>query len=422
MPDAGGLAGRGASLAVVTLAWRSIWRRKGRSLTVAAAVGAVVWLTLCYFGLLGGVGNAYYARVTEQTGHLQVRAAGWREERQLENLLIHAVPEVQARIRAVMPQAQVVPVLEVPALLSGTSRSRGVVLVGQAPPRWLEERLSTGHWYGLDEPDAIVLGAALARALRVEVGDWVYAYVPGSLGLGAGAFRVVGLLDLPEPGMEARAAYLPLRALQEVAAPESATRLEVHVGIRRLADDAELEPMRRMLADALGEGLGTSQPALSVETWREVNPSLARLIELVRPMTAVVTALFFVMAGLLVLNSVYLSLMERIREFGTIIALGASRARVLALVVLESTLLTATGGAVGLVLGLATVERLANGFTYPYVDLERYGLPNVLYTSLEPVDVVITVTFTLVTAVLAALWPGLVAARLQPVEAMRFKA
>lgn len=66
-----------------------------------------------------------------------------------------------------------------------------MVLVGQAPPRWLEERLSTGRWYGPDESDAIVLGAALARALRVGIGDWVYAYVPGSLGLGAGAFRVV---------------------------------------------------------------------------------------------------------------------------------------------------------------------------------------------------------------------------------------
>lgn len=408
---------------MITLAWRNVWRRKGRSVTVAAAVGAVVWLTLVYFGLVGGTGNGYYARITEQMGHLQVRVARWRDERELQNLLIPKAAEVQARIRAVLPRARVEPVLEVPALLSGETRSRGVVLVGQSPPRWLSGRLHTGRWYADDEPDAVVLGAALARALGVEVGDWVYAYAPGTLGLGAGAFRVVGLLKLPDPSLEARAAYLPLGALQELAAPESATRLEVHVGIERLADDFQTDAMRQALNQALaapsGDGAG---PALRVETWREINPSFARLIELVRPITAAVTALFFVMAGLLVLNNLYLNLVERIREFGIMLALGASRARVLAMVVLESTLLTATGGAAGVALGLATVAKLAGGFTYPYVDLERWGLPPVLYTVLHPVDVAITVAFTLVTAVLAGLWPGLVAARLEPVEAMRFKA
>ena len=408
---------------MLTLAWRNVWRRRGRSVTVAAAVGAVVWLTLVYLGLVGGVGSAYYRRITEQVGHLQVRVARWREERELQSLLIPHVPQLQARIQAVLPPARVEPVLEVPALLSGEGRSRGVVLVGQSPPRWLATRLGAGRWYADDESDAIVLGAALARALSVQVGERVYAYAPGTLGLGAGAFRVVGLLDLPEPEIEARAAYLPLRALQEMAAPESATRLEVHAGIERLADDPQIEPMRQALAEALatwpGDGSG---PALSVETWREIHPSLARLIELLRPITAVVTALFFVMAGLLVLNNVYLSLVERIREFGTILALGASRGRVLALVVLESVLLTATGGAAGIALGFATVAKLASGFTYPYVDLERWGLPPVLYASLHPADVALTVTFTVVTAVLAALWPGLMAARLQPVEAMRFKA
>lgn len=406
-----------------TLAWRNVWRRKGRSATVAAAVGTVVWLTLVYFGLVGGTGSAYYGRITEQLGHLQVRVVGWRDQRELQSLLIPHARQIQARIRAVLPRARVEPVLEVPALLSGEGRSRGVVLVGRTPPAWLAQRLGAGRWYADDEPDAIVLGAALARALGVQVGDWVYAYAPGTLGLGAGALRVVGVVNLPEPQTEVRAAYLSLGALQEMAAPESATRFEVHAGIERLADDPRIEPMRQALAQALAASAADgSGPPLSVETWREIYPSLARLIELIRPITAAVTALFFVMAGLLVLNNIYLSLVERIREFGVILALGASRARVLSLVVLESTLLTATGGAVGLGLGLATVAKLAAGFTYPYVDLERWGLPPVLYTSLHPADVAITVTFTLVTGVLAALWPGLIAARLQPVEAMRFKA
>lgn len=425
------LAGRGEEPAVMTLAWRNVWRRKGRSMAVAAAVGIVVWLTLLYFGLVGAMGTGFYGQVTGQTGHIQVHVAGWREVRDLQSLLIPDASAVAGRIREGLPQARVDPVLEVPALLSGESRSRGVVLVGQTPPSWLQPRLREGRWYADDEPDAIVVGAALARALGVRAGEWVYAYAPGTLGLGAGAFRVVGLVGLPEPALEARAAYLPLAALQEMAAPGAATRLQVDAGIDRLADDPRVGAMRDALVRALGTAAGERRgvdepapgagPALVAETWRELNPAAASLVEMLRPMTAVVTALFFVMAGLLVLNNVYLSLVERIREFGTILALGASRARVLAMVVLESALLTATGGSIGLALGLASVAALSGGFVYPYYDLERWGLPTVLYPSLQPSDVIVTVAFMLGTALAAALWPGFIASRVEPVEAMRFR-
>ena len=388
---------------------------------MATAVGAVVWLALVYFGLVGAAGTGMYQRLIEQGGHLQIRVADWRDRHELRSLLVPDAAGLVRQVQEALPQARVEPVLEVPALLSGESRSRGVVLAGQAPPRWLEGRLREGRWYDADEPDAIVLGAALARALDVGIGDWVYAYAPGTEGLGAGAFRVVGIVGLPDPALEVRAAYMPLIALQEMAAPGAATRLEIDVGIVKLADDPLVEPMRDALAQVVEDWAATGRP-LVVETWRTLNPAAASLVEMVRPMAAVVNALFFVMAGLLVLNNVYLSLMERIREFGTILALGASRARVMGMVVLESLLLTVAGGAVGLALGLTTVAALAGGFTLPYYDLERWGLPTVLYLSLEPADVVVTVALTLATALLAALWPGWVAARLEPVEAMRFRA
>lgn len=406
---------------MIVLAWRNVWRRKGRSLAVATAVGAVVWLALVYFGLVGAAGTGVYQRLVEQSGHLQIRVADWREQHELRSLLVPDAAGLARQVREALPQARVEPVLEVPALLSGDSRSRGVVLAGQSPPGWLEGRLRDGRWYDAGELDAIVLGASLARALGVGIGDWVYAYAPGAEGLGAGAFRVVGTVGLPDPALEVRAAYMPLAALQEMAAPGAATRLEIDVGIVRLADDPLVGRLRDALVQVV-EGRTASGPALVVETWRTLNPAAASLVEMIRPMAAVINALFFVMAGLLVLNNVYLSLMERIREFGTILALGASRARVLGMVMLESLLLTAAGGAVGLALGLGTVAALSGGFTYPYYDLERWGLPTVLYLRLEPVDVAVTVAFTLATALVAALWPGWVAARLEPVEAMRFRA
>src|SRR5690606_15393041 len=129
----------------------------------------------------------------------------------------------------------------------------------------------------------------------------------------------------------------------------------------------------------------------------------------------------FVLAGLLVVNTVYLSLAERIREFGVIIALGADRWRVMRMVISESLVLVLTGTAVGTALGLGLIARLAQGFRFPnaLTYTVEYGIPAVMYAGLTTGQLVITILFAVGTALAAALWPAWVAGRLQPVEAMR---
>ncbi len=121
-------------------------------------------------------------------------------------------------------------------------------------------------------------------------------------------------------------------------------------------------------------------------------------------------------------NTIYLGVVERTREFGVVIALGARRGQIMRMVLTESLVLCGTGAAIGLTLGLATLARLARGFIYPGVGefWQELGLPAVLYAHIDPVEIGIMLAFTLGIAVLAALWPARVAGRLEPVEAMRF--
>ena len=114
--------------------------------------------------------------------------------------------------------------------------------------------------------------------------------------------------------------------------------------------------------------------------------------------------------------------MERIHEFGIIISLGAHGHKVMGMITLESVLLCVTGAVVGTGAGLAGVAYLSRGFTFP--GLEEYyasfGLNPVFYASITPEQVLFSIAFALATGSLAALWPASMAARLEPVEAMRF--
>lgn len=206
---------------MLTLAWRNLWRRRWRSLLTTGAVGVVVLLTLVYFGFEGAAQNGVYQKLTETSGHLQVHVQGYRDLRAFGDLLIRDAASVRQGLESETENAQIVEVLEVPGLLEGNGRSRGVLLQGVLEPadmraRYAEVNLAAG---GLPEPDdvqSVALSEALARALNVGLRDTVYMYAPGTEGYGASAYTVVGLLDLPGAVQLAR---VSLSAAQELAAP-----------------------------------------------------------------------------------------------------------------------------------------------------------------------------------------------------------
>jgi ABC-type lipoprotein release transport system permease subunit len=409
---------------VIALAWRNLWRQRRRSLVTAGAVALVVLFSIVYSGFGGAMENSMYQRLTEAGGHVQVRASGWREARTLEATLIERAGEVRATVERVanerMEAPAVVGVLDVPALLSGESRSRALPLHGQDWPEAVRERrLRDIDLEGrfLQGDGEIVLGASLAQALGVGPGDDVYVYAPGGRGFGAAAYRVVGVADVFDPQAEIMLAWTTLAEAQALAAPDAVQRFEVHgTTLERIEEDT----VAQGVADAADRAL----PELQALTWLQVEPSLAQLLETLDPLLYTVSALFFVLAGLLVLNTVYLSVMERIREFGVIHALGAGDGRVLGMIATESVLLCLLGAAAGTAGGLGIVAAYADGLVIPGLEpyYSSFGLDPVFYLSVEPAQVVFAVGFAVVTALLAALWPAWLASRLEPVEAMRFQA
>lgn len=398
------------------LSWRNLWRRRRRSLLTVAVVALAVFFSLLYSGLVGAASNGLYVNVTGAAGHL-VLSAGHASRADFRETLIPGAAALTDRLRVAAPDARIVTVLSVPALISGPHRSRGVPISGRddltVPPEGLT--LAAGRLPALREADTVALGQALATALGVHLGDAVTVAAPGTAGRGSGRYRVVGLLTAADAGAEGRWAALPLVAAQALAAPDAATRVEVHLPhLTHLSDDPLVQATQRRLAPLVPAGT-------VLQTWQQANPSLAQVLVLLHPVTLIVSGLFFILAGLLVVNTVYLGLLERTREFGVIIALGAGPGQVTRMVMLESLLLCSVGALCGLLPGLGLMAATARGLpTAALTQGISLGLPAVLYPSVSPGDVAFTLGAAILTGLLAAWWPGRAASRLEPVEAMRF--
>lgn len=409
---------------MVALAWRNLWRQGRRSLISLLAVAIVVLFAIVMYSLGGAVTNGMYGDLTREVGNAQIHVAGYRDARDFNDGLLKNASELRNTVAQTTPDAVVVGSLQIPALVAGEDRSRGLAVQAQDWPELLKKDFATdylaeGTFVDGDNVTGIMLGRSLATALKVGLGDDVYVYAPGTDGYGAAAYTVQGLLDFSDPNQEINAAYLSLAAAQELAAPDGVSRLELHYPkINTVAEDGLIAPDLNALQRALGAGT-------EVEAWRQLDPGLAGMLNFIAPMMVVVSLIFFVLAGLLVLNTVYLSTLERVREFGVILSLGAKGRQIMGMVTLESLLMCLTGAALGLGLALGLVALGSQGFRYPgYAEemLAEVGLPTVMYLSVEPWQVLLAVGFAVLTALLAALGPARMAANIKPAEAMRYTA
>lgn len=409
---------------MIALAWRNLWRQGRRSLISLMAVALVVLFALLMYSMGGAITNGMYQDLTKEVGNVQLHTADYRDARNFDDGLLKDASLVRETVAQLSPDAIVVGSLQVPGLVAGEDRSRGLAVQGQDWPELLREDfiadyLQEGTFVEGDNLTGIMLGQSLATALEVSLGDDVFVYAPGTEGYGAAAYTVEAILNFTDPNQEINAAYVSLNAAQELAAPNALSRLELHYpDINTLKKDDLNAANLNALKTALGD-------TIDVEAWQQIDPSLATIVNFIAPIMVIYSLIFFILAGLLVLNTVYLSTLERVREFGVIISLGAKGRQVMGMVTLESLLMCLVGALIGLAAGLGLVAAGANGFAMPaYAEemMAELGFPTILYLSLEWWQVLLAVSFAILTAFFAAFGPARMAANIEPAEAMRYTA
>ena len=405
---------------MLKLAWRNIWRKRGRSFFTSLAMALVVMFTMLQSGIMGAVKNALFTTLVNTGGHIQIHPVDYREARDFGDTLIRDAAQLGKSLVAALPaNTNFVEVLQTGGLLEGSEgRSRGIGLIGIKQPEHLRETFS--NYYVVEgklpedsDVESIALGIKLAKSLKINLGDTVYMYTSNTEGYGAAAYTVIGFLDIA--GSQAMA-YTSLLATQELAAPDAVSRVEIHLSdFNKISDDAKLPPVKADLLNMLGD-------AYSVETWGEVNPGLKGYLDIIGPVSLVFLAIFFILAGLVVMNTIYLSIIERVREFGVMMALGLGRAKVMLMVFHESLFLCGVGALLGALIGGLLLWQTSKGVKIAAFNTFFEGFPDTLYTSISLERVITIMVFVFVTGVLAALWPARAAGRLEPVEAMRFTA
>jgi putative ABC transport system permease protein len=399
----------------LAFALRNVFRQRIRSAATLAAISLGVAALI----LAGGFVQDIFIQLGEaiihsQSGHLQVSRRGYREgfARSPDAFLIEQPDQLRRALTEPPGVQMALARLGFTGVINNGKRDLGIVGEGVEPAA--EAKLGTylryieGRALADTDNDGIVLGQGVARSLGLKTGDRVNLVI--SLAQGAVNtldFEVVGVFQSFSKDFDARAVRIPLSAARELMDNHSA-----HLVVLLLdkTDDTD-----RVLV-ALRQTLGPQGYELA--SWRELSDFYDKTLQLYDRQFGVLRLIILLMVLLSVANSVNMTLFERTREFGTLLALGDRPGRVFRMIMTESALLGLFGALLGMLLGcLAGWIISAIGIPMPPPPNANIGYT--AFIRLVPGDVVTAGAVGFVATCLAAVLPARRVSRMQVVDALR---
>ena len=183
-----------------------------------------------------------------------------------------------------------------------------------------------------------------------------------------------------------------------------------------LHDESKIDQTKLVLADALSK----ANLQLKVVDWKQASGLIGQLFQLVRAVLFVAIFIIFAVALVIINNSMLMATLERVREIGTMRAIGAQRSLVLSMFVTETFLLCALAGGLGVLMSIGLLSYL-NGAGIPAANdmmMFMFSGPR-LFPNYAGHHLMVGFVIILVVSVLATVWPARVATRVAPIEAMR---
>jgi lipoprotein-releasing system permease protein len=303
------------------------------------------------------------------------------------------------------------------------SRAQGIVLKGVDPQREIHVgdlllRLREGTLEGLSQSfadaDPIILGKESAKSLGAYVGDTILITSPQGYLTPLEVvpkfrhFRVVGVFESGFYDFDANWAFTNLPAAQrlfDLADVVSVIEFKID-NIYRASSVAE------QIRDAAGKGFETT-------TWMEQNRSLLSALRLERLVTILTIGLIVVVAALNIFITLAMMVMEKNRDIAVLMSMGAKQRQVWAVFTLHGLLIGALGTLLGLILGYGS-SWLGDRYKLIPLQADVYALASVPFHA-RPWDGVWITLAALSISFLATLYPSLSAARLDPVEILRYE-
>jgi ABC-type lipoprotein release transport system permease subunit len=399
------------------IAWRNIWRNKSRSLVVISSIIIGVWAGIFILSFSWGMyKNNIDETVFKQLSHIQIHHPTFIEEND-SKFTISNIDTIVGQLRADNRIAAISSRVISTGMISSPTTASGVKIYGIDPLSEvrqiaLDESVREGAYFNSGKENEILIGEKLAKKLKIKLkSKVVLTFTNVQSELVSGAFRVGGIYRSKNISLDGVNVYVQQDHLRELLELKRSESNELAI---LLKDEEQLLAVKNYSRTVVSKG--------KIEDWKELSPELGMIIESFNLYTYILTGIILLALTFGIINTMLMSVLERIRELGMLMAIGLNKRKIFLMIMLETFYLTLVGSPLGLLIGWLTVTLLGKiGINISMFSegLASYGFSSMIYPALDSQNYFIIAFMCFITALLSAIYPAYKALQLNPSEAIR---
>jgi len=400
------------------LAWLSIWRRKTRSLMV------IMMIMLSLSGLLGLQGlydgmisHMINTTIRSDSGEISLYAKEYRLHKSLDQRISN-VSNYEKRLSTVKGIDAYAIRLEQEGLVATAHKSLGATLKGVSLENekefgGLDAFITQGEYsFGKDEKKALI-GSALAKKLNLTLGSRLIFTAQDATGeINSISFRISGILKTGNISIDEHTVFISMDKISKfLNLQQSATQVALRV--------KEVENIKKVQ-----NALKTMLPDTEVLRWDELYPLLIQMQELMNVFNLASYAIVFIVAALGIFGVMLVSVLERMREFSIMLAIGTPYSTVRNQIIMEASFLGIIGYLAGAFLGwclllyMSTVGIDMRSFE---AGLELYGYSAVMYANMHLIYFFQAFFSVFFATLLSVIWPLRKLKKIKPIQVIQGK-
>jgi len=408
---------------LLKIAGRNLLRYKRRTFLTLCLIVVGVLFVAGFMAVTGSFKSIMIGQITDSfVGHIQIHRKGYLAAMETLPLTMNLGPQAVKTVETVLNEIPEVeaysPRLKFGGLFSNFIESANIRLNGVDPekepktvplllPRIIEgEKVLT--------KGEVFVPELLARGMNVKVGDVAVVIATNRDGSVNGKqLKVAGILE-SATGPGGRDAYVHIEDAMEILRMDEPEISEIAV---RLKNFERLHEVHGMLETKLsGELNKQGKPLYEVHTWESLSPfyNIARMIDM---MALFIKIMLVAVVLISIMNVMIMAVYERVREIGTIAAIGTMPGKILSMFLLEGLLLGAIGAAIGSLISIAMIYIInLSRFTYDFGRQKDV----IVSATVNPQDLLVVAGIVIIVSVIASLQPAFKASRMDPIRALGY--
>jgi putative ABC transport system permease protein len=402
---------------LIQIAWRNIWRNKTRSFVVISSIIIGLWAGVFMLAFSWGMyKNNIDDTVFKQLSHIQIHHPLFKEETD-SKYSIPNTDQILQKLRLNKDIASVSSRIISSGMITSPTTASGVKIYGINPVEeekqiGLNEHVRQGAYFKSAKQNEILIGEKLAKKLKIKLkSKVVLTFTNIENEIVSGAFRVGGLYRSKNISLDEVNVYVKQNYLKDLLELDNSNSNEIAI---LLKNEEQMEVVKAYSINLVPNG--------KVEDWKELSPELGMVIESFNLYTYIITGIILLALTFGIVNTMLMSVLERVRELGMLMAIGLNKRKIFIMIMLETLYLTLIGCPIGLLVGWLTNNFLGeHGINISMFSegLASYGFSSVIYPALDYEKYVIVAVMCFFTAILAAIYPAYKALQLNPSKAIR---